>query len=78
MGMKSSDQDSTIAIRDFTYDGTEESPAKKRKIEPIFESLDDMAAPEQFEGFMIHDSKNWTKFTKEKVYPSTAARLKAY
>lgn len=25
-----------------------------------------MAAPEQFEGFMIHDTKKWTEFTKEK------------
>ncbi|KAH7378154.1 putative NADP-dependent alcohol dehydrogenase 6 [Cadophora sp. MPI-SDFR-AT-0126] len=28
-----------------------------------------MAAPEQFEGFMIHDTKNWTKFSKEKFTP---------
>ncbi|KAI6716460.1 hypothetical protein JHW43_001061 [Diplocarpon mali] len=28
-----------------------------------------MAAPEQFEGFMIRDPKSWTKFTKEKVSP---------
>ncbi|TVY15710.1 NADP-dependent alcohol dehydrogenase 6 [Lachnellula arida] len=27
------------------------------------------AVPEQFEGFMIHDSKNWSTFTKEKFTP---------
>ncbi len=90
-----SDQDGNnrIAIRDFAYDGTEESPAKRRKIQQIEEiaerlgnqekeiternqriqeaidsgRLDDMAALEQFEGFMIRDAKNWDKFTKEKV-----------
>jgi len=28
-----------------------------------------MSAPEQFTGFMIHDSKDWTNFKKEKFYP---------
>lgn len=27
------------------------------------------AAPEQFSGFVIHDSKNWTDFKKEKFFP---------
>lgn len=54
--------------RDFGYD--KESPAKKRKIQ-----TDEMAAPEQFEGFMIHDTKNWDNFTKEKVRESSACDI---
>ena len=50
--------------KDFGYQQESESPTKKRKIQA---NTDEMAAPEQFEGFMIHDTKNWTKFSKEKV-----------
>merc|ERR1711964_321608 len=49
--------------KDFGYQQESESPTKKRKIQA---NTDEMAAPEQFEGFMIHDTKNWTKFSKEK------------
>ncbi|PVH73157.1 GroES-like protein [Cadophora sp. DSE1049] len=52
--------------KDFGHQQESESPAKKRKIQT---DSDEMAAPEQFEGFMIHDTKNWTKFSKEKFTP---------
>merc|ERR1711964_381715 len=54
--------------KDFGYQQESESPTKKRKIQA---NTDEMAAPEQFEGFMIHDTKNWTKFSKEKFTPKT-------
>merc|ERR1712225_229765 len=52
--------------KDFGYQQESESPTKKRKIQA---NTDEMAAPEQFEGFMIHDTKNRTKFSKEKFTP---------
>lgn len=30
-----------------------------------------MAAPEQFEGFMINDTEKWSDFSKEKFTPKT-------
>ncbi len=41
-----------------------EIPSKRRKLDT---SSNMASVPDQFEGFMIHDTKNWTKFTKEKV-----------
>merc|ERR1711964_949677 len=54
--------------KDFGYQQESESPTKKRKIQA---NTDEMAAPEHGEGFMIHDTKNWTKFSKEKFTPKT-------
>jgi len=38
-------------------------PSKKQRT-----STDEMAAPEQFEGFVVKTPDKWNEFTKEKVW----------
>ncbi|KAE8443382.1 hypothetical protein EG329_001941 [Mollisiaceae sp. DMI_Dod_QoI] len=45
---------------------SQESPFKKRKTD---QSSNMSGAPDQFEGFLIHDSNKWTEFKKGKFTP---------